>query len=702
SAYTYTTGAITSACTVSVSFAQMTGTLTSPSCTVPVGGSTCSVSLSWGITNPIGTPTAITASLMTNLNVTNTLTSPQSGVQSATVPYGGRTFYLYNNAQLLATAASAASCASETTWNTSTCSLNSYTITFNSNGGSAVSSITADYGASVSSPISPTKTGYSFAGWSPVIPATMPSGGGTFTAQWTPNINTVTLNGNTNTGGSTASQNIATAATANLNANGYTKTGYTFASWNTLANGTGTTYANGASYTIGTASVTLYAQWTVDTYTVTFNGNTNTGGATTTQTLAYSTATPLRANGYTKTGYTFTSWNTLANGTGTTYAEVADYTIGLANVTLYAQWTVGSYTVTFNGNANTGGATATETFVYNIPKALTANGYTKTGYDFAGWATTAVGVVGYANNASYTIGGADVILYAKWTVKSYTVTASAGANGTILPATKQADYGSVATFTITKNAGFEADFGGTCAAGSLSGLTYVTGIITGNCTVSVTFTVSTFIVSTSSNAGGTISPASRIGVTYADNTTFDIAPNSGYYIGSVAGCSGTPNGASFIPITYTTGNIINNCTVTVSFLHMTGTISSSSNSCIIAGGESSCNVDLTWSTTHPIATSAVTANGMTDVNGNSGTSVPFAVPYGSRIFYLYNNSLKLDETPIITSSCAANTEWNGGVCAQIIVGVCGTSFYTCDKGTLTNQFDDTNLWAWQCDPAAAP
>ncbi|HLP86967.1 MAG TPA: hypothetical protein VK153_03815, partial [Candidatus Paceibacterota bacterium] len=65
---------------------------------------------------------------------------------------------------------------------------------------------------------------------------------------------------------------------------------------------------------------------------------------------------------------------------------------------------------------------------------------------------------------------------------------------------------------------------------------------------------------------------------------------------------------------------------------MSGTISSSASSCTISAGSSSCNVTIDWSTTNAVATSAVTASGMTSVNGNSGSQA-MAVPYSSRTFY---------------------------------------------------------------------
>ena len=68
--------------------------------------------------------------------------------------------------------------------------INPYTITFDSNGGSDVSSITQNYGTSVTAPADPTRTGYTFKGWTPAVPATMPASNTECVAQWTPNTNT--------------------------------------------------------------------------------------------------------------------------------------------------------------------------------------------------------------------------------------------------------------------------------------------------------------------------------------------------------------------------------------------------------------------------------------------------------------------------------------------------------------------------------
>ena len=94
---------------------------------------------------------------------------------------------------------------------------------------------------------------------------------------------------------------------------------------------------------------------------------------------------------------------------------------------------------------------------------------------------------------------------------------------------------------------------------------------------------------------------------------------------------------------------------------MTGFLGSSVNSCLISAGANSCTTNLTWGTTNPQGTSAITATGMTNFNGNSGTMVSFAVPYASRLFHLYNNSVEL-ASKNVTSSCISGTTWNGTNC----------------------------------------
>ena len=127
---TYTTGKITDSCTVTAKFRKMTGDLTpnSPSCTISLGDSSCSLSLGWSITDPIGDTTAITSSGMTDRTVMASNSDTKSGTESFTISKGSQTFYLYNNAISLDEVTAIASCGDDSTWNGSICAVSAGTL----------------------------------------------------------------------------------------------------------------------------------------------------------------------------------------------------------------------------------------------------------------------------------------------------------------------------------------------------------------------------------------------------------------------------------------------------------------------------------------------------------------------------------------------------------------------------------------------
>lgn len=221
-------------------------------------------------------------------------------------------------------------------------------VTFNANGGTG--SMPTQNASSPTNLTSNafTRTGYTFTGWN-----TASNGSGTsyineqsydfsadltLFAQWSPINNTLSFNNNGGAG-SMASQTVATDASITLPGNTFTRTGYTFAGWSTTAGGA-VAFADGASYTMGTSDATLFAVWNANTYIVTFNGNGSDGGSMANQNYVTGATANLTANAFTRTGYTFSGWNTSADGSGTSYANSASYTMGTANVTLYAQWVV--------------------------------------------------------------------------------------------------------------------------------------------------------------------------------------------------------------------------------------------------------------------------------------------------------------------------------------------------------------------------
>ncbi len=178
---------------------------------------------------------------------------------------------------------------------------------------------------------------------------------------------------------------------------------------------------------------------TNSTYTVTYDGNGNTGGSVPTDTNNYQQGQTVTVLGNTgnlvKTGYSFIGWNSLPNGSGTTYTQAQTFTMGSANVTLYAKWTSNpTYSVTYKGNDYTGGSVPIDTTHYEQGQSVTVlgnSGYLeRTGYSFSGWNTQADGSgTTYTQAQTFTMGSANVTLYAKWTVNpTYTLTYDGNGN----------------------------------------------------------------------------------------------------------------------------------------------------------------------------------------------------------------------------------------------------------------------------------
>ncbi len=122
------------------------------------------------------------------------------------------------------------------------------------------------------------------------------------------------------------------------------RSGYVFREWNTKSDGTGDSYIPSQSYQIpvfGESTLTLYAQWVRDEYQIIFNGNSDSyTGTTATVTCIRGQNCTLTKNGFEKTGYTFSGWNTKSDGTGIKYYDeqpVKDITSS-NKITLYAMW----------------------------------------------------------------------------------------------------------------------------------------------------------------------------------------------------------------------------------------------------------------------------------------------------------------------------------------------------------------------------
>ncbi len=327
---------------------------------------------------------------------------------------------------------------------------NSYTVTLDADGGTdGTASVSATYDSAMPSATAPTKTGYNFSGYyygeTQYYNANMGSvrtwdraEATTLQAHWTAKQCTVILDADAvvNTPG-TASVNNVTYDQAMPTPEGLTaptKTGYTFDGYYTGHDGNGTQYYT-ASMTSATnwhenteSNTTLYAKWTANTYTVTLDKQSGTGG-TGSVTATYDSAMPS-AEAPSKTGYTFGGYFTETNGSGTQYynADMSSAHIWdiAADQTLYAKWTANSYTVTLDANGGTGGtASVSATYDSAMPSATAPTG---TGYNFLGY---------YYNDTQYYDGSMNSVrawdraeattLIAHWLPKQCTVILDADA-----------------------------------------------------------------------------------------------------------------------------------------------------------------------------------------------------------------------------------------------------------------------------------
>lgn len=277
--------------------------------------------------------------------------------------------------------------------------------------------------------------GYRFDGW-----YTAPNGGNkydfntpltnnvTVYAHWVGNGYTVRFTGNGATGGNTPDQAFQYNIGQNLRRNGFTRDGYTFAGWkradNQQAYGDGQWVTNLTTQPNGI--VTMVAQWSANEAHIRYNPNPpagkTTGGQGTPNWDGHTGDTPtIGQNGWTIDGYTFAGWATSPDGSGARYAPGARWTAN-GTLTLYAQWTPGQASLTYDGNGATGGKTDPQTGKTDEKINVRDNGFTRDGYTFVTWNTQA-DCKGNAvkPNSEWTLRGSST-LYACWAGNAQTLT----------------------------------------------------------------------------------------------------------------------------------------------------------------------------------------------------------------------------------------------------------------------------------------
>lgn len=277
--------------------------------------------------------------------------------------------------------------------------------------------------------------GYRFDGW-----YTAPNGGNkydfntpltnnvTVYAHWIGNGYTVRFTGNGATGGNTPDQAFQYNIGQNLHRNGFVRDGYTFTGWkradNQQAYGDGQWVTNLTTQPNGI--VTMVAQWSANEAHIRYNPNPpagkTTGGQGTPNWDGHTGDTPtIGQNGWTIDGYTFAGWATSPDGSGARYAPGARWTAN-GTLTLYAQWTPGQASLTYDGNGATGGKTDPQTGKTDEKINVRDNGFTRDGYTFVTWNTQA-DCKGNAvkPNSEWTLRGSST-LYACWAGNAQTLT----------------------------------------------------------------------------------------------------------------------------------------------------------------------------------------------------------------------------------------------------------------------------------------
>ncbi len=157
------------------------------------------------------------------------------------------------------------------------------------------------------------------------------------------------------------------------------------------------------------------AEYAPNTYQVIFEANGGTGTMDP-QDIQYGDSSNLTANAFVKTGYTFDGWK---DGSGTSFADQANYAMASEGVTMTAQWTAKPYDVTFLHGDGTG-VNYTQSIYFDDTQALVPNTFTApTGFAFDGWKDS-LGTA-YAEGADFTMSTEGAVLTAQWKVQSYQV-----------------------------------------------------------------------------------------------------------------------------------------------------------------------------------------------------------------------------------------------------------------------------------------
>jgi uncharacterized repeat protein (TIGR02543 family) len=431
------------------------------------------------------------------------------------------------------------------------------------------------------------------------------------------------------------------------------------------------------------ANHTIVANFAINSYALTVNTAGN-GSGTTTGTGTYTYGATATVTAAANTGSTFTGWSGACSGSASPTTVLVD-----SNKTCTATFTLNGYPLTVN-TAGTGSGTTTGAGAYPYGATATVTAAANTGSTFTGWSGDCSGTV----SPTTVVMNAAKTCTATFTINSYTVASSAGANGSITPlGNVPVNYNGTTTFTVTPNAGYTATVGGTCGGSPASGtspFTYTTNAITGNCTVAASFSINTFTITATAGANGSINPSGAVVVNYNANQAFTISPNTGYHVADVL-----VDGASVGAVTsYTFTKVKDAHTIDASFLinSYTLTVNTAGTGSGTVGGAGSYNYDVTAQPT-AVANSGSTFTGWSGACSGSAnpTSVVMTGDLTCTATFMLNPTLTVNTTGTGSGTVGGAGPYNYGVTAQPTAVANSGSTFTGWSGACSGSASPTSV-----------
>lgn len=203
--------------------------------------------------------------------------------------------------------------------------------------------------------------------------------------------------------------------------------GHTFLNWNTKADGTGVSYVPGSLLTLESSDISLYAQWSVNTYkfAIDINGGPDIKfGAEEVRYGALVTVPSLKED-QKRVGHDFLGWNSKIDGSGTHYSATSNFRFPAMDLTLYAQWKARTYKNVYYGNGVKIGRVPrafTQEFDLSSKVSAPSKYFSRRGYMFAGWSESKLGDGKvYVPGETLTQPARDMELYAIWKPNTYQV-----------------------------------------------------------------------------------------------------------------------------------------------------------------------------------------------------------------------------------------------------------------------------------------